>query len=202
MHPHARRFSLAALALVAFAWPITALASLRPDCSPCRATKPNGVTASGETAEGSCAHGVDGLATCLWPDGAVVFEPGGPGFVLEDGALAMKFPWTRGVKGRLTVEGRRLDAEAPPLRANVIDYGEGPGFQATVLIFPTPGCWEGGDLLIEDEASLSPRSARLTPGCRKRVAIDAQARLLEGHASSALLSKARTTRRLPLTQFS
>jgi len=56
----------------------------------------------------------------------------------------MKFGWTRGegVRGKLKIHGRRLDAAAPPLRARIPDgYGE-TGFQATALIFPTEGCWE------------------------------------------------------------
>src|ERR1700674_88272 len=78
----------------------------------------------------------------LWPEGKVVFKPGGAGVVLENGALSMKFPWWRIVRGRLTIEGRRLDGPAPLLRARIPDgYGE-IGFQATALIFPTPGCWE------------------------------------------------------------
>jgi len=75
----------------------------------------------------------------------VIFEPGGPGFVTRDGALGMKFGWTRGARGRLKISGHRLDGEAPSLRSNVpCCYGENgeTGFQATYLIFPTPGCWE------------------------------------------------------------
>ena len=54
----------------------------------------------------------------------------------------MKFPWWRGLRGRLVIEGRRLDAGAPPLRAHIpAGYGAS-GFQATGVIFPTPGCWE------------------------------------------------------------
>lgn len=76
-----------------------------------------------------------------WPDGAVVFKPGGPGFVLSDGSLSMKFGWFRGVPGMLAIHGRRLDASAPPLRSHIPSgYGD-LGFQATALIFPTPGCW-------------------------------------------------------------
>jgi hypothetical protein len=87
-------------------------------------------------------HGNDALSTTLWPEGKVVFKPGAAGFVLEDGALEMKFPWWRLVRGRLTIKGRRLDGAAPPLRASIPDgYGE-IGFQATELIFPTAGCWE------------------------------------------------------------
>jgi len=60
----------------------------------------------------------------------------------EDGSLAMTFPWWRGVRGRLSIVGRRLDGGAPPLRAD-IPQGHGEfGFQATTLIFPTVGCWE------------------------------------------------------------
>jgi hypothetical protein len=54
----------------------------------------------------------------------------------------MKFGWWRALPGpKLTIEGRRLDAEAPPLRASIPD-GYGAQFQATGIIFPTPGCWE------------------------------------------------------------
>jgi len=54
----------------------------------------------------------------------------------------MKFGWTRGVRGKLKVTGRRLDETAPSLRLETNDgYGD-IGFQASYLIFPTPGCWE------------------------------------------------------------
>jgi hypothetical protein len=67
-----------------------------------------------------------------------------PDHVLPDGSLAMKFPWWRedGVVGKLEIQGRRLDAPAPPLRADIPDgYGD-TGFQASAIIFPTEGCWE------------------------------------------------------------
>ena len=76
------------------------------------------------------------------PDGEFVFKPGGSGFVTNDGALGIKFGWQRGISGRLTIEGRRIDAEAPPLRSEVNGgYGD-IGFQASYVIFPTPGCWQ------------------------------------------------------------
>ena len=54
----------------------------------------------------------------------------------------MKFGWLRGVSGTLRITGRRLDAVAPPLRSEVPSgYGD-RGFQASYVIFPTPGCWE------------------------------------------------------------
>jgi len=82
------------------------------------------------------------LWTVLYPEGTVVFEPGGPGFVEPDGSLPMKFPWWRRIRGQRRIEGRRLDAPAPALRAHIPSgYGD-IGFQATSLIFSTEGCWE------------------------------------------------------------
>lgn len=111
-----------------------------PQAVDCPVTTPNGETYTDEPAGGN--HGNGALVTWLWPKGRIVFRPGGPGFVLSDGALSMKFGWWRRMSGPLRVEGRRLDADAPPMRASIpCCYGE-TGFQATALIFPTPGCWE------------------------------------------------------------
>jgi len=51
------------------------------------------------------------LWTAFWPEGTVLFEPGGPSYIGSDGTLAMKFPWWRGegVVGKLEIKGRRLD---------------------------------------------------------------------------------------------
>jgi hypothetical protein len=82
------------------------------------------------------------ISTDLWPDGTIVFRPGGPGFVTDAGALGMKWGWRRAVRGQLRIEGRRLDGSAPPLRAEIpAGYGDF-GFQSSALIFPTTGCWE------------------------------------------------------------
>jgi len=81
------------------------------------------------------------LWTFLWPDGVIVFEPGGSGFVTSDDSLGMKFGWNRQVDGKLRVAGHRIDGEAAPLRFEAPNgYGDS-GFQASYLIFPTPGCW-------------------------------------------------------------
>jgi hypothetical protein len=86
--------------------------------------------------------GNEKLYTGLWANGVITFQPGGPGFITSDGALGMKFGWWRGVEGRLRVSGRRLDGVAPPLRLHAPEgYGQS-GFQASFLIFPTPGCWQ------------------------------------------------------------
>jgi hypothetical protein len=119
----------------------TARAIVQPSAPPtCAVTRPNGVRYTAEPPGGN--YGNDALVTGLWPEGKVVFKPGGAGFVLSDGALSMKFWWWRVRPGRLRLEGRRLDGPAPPMRASIPDgYGE-IGFQSTALIFPTPGCWE------------------------------------------------------------
>src|SRR5262245_45200865 len=106
------------------------------DSPKCQVTKPNGNTPPGERASPHF-HGGDGLWTSLWRG-----EPSEPDDVLSDGALSMKLAWWRGVKGKLTIEGRRLDGSAAPLRSSIPDgYGD-TGFQPTELIFPTEGCWE------------------------------------------------------------
>ena len=106
----------------------------------CPVTRPNGKRVSEEPARDH--YGNDALVTVLWREGKVVFKPGGAGLVLPDGALSMKFGWWRLAHGQLTIDGRRLDSPAPPLRASIPDgYGE-TGFQSTAMIFPTPGCWE------------------------------------------------------------
>ncbi len=104
----------------------------------CPVTAPNGSTPPGE-AYAPEHHGNGALFTVLWPEGNILM---GPHNVEPDGSLSMKFVWWRGVKGKLTIEGRRLDAAAPPLRADIPDgYGDS-GIQASALIFPTEGCWE------------------------------------------------------------
>jgi hypothetical protein len=120
----------------------------------CNVTLPNGIAAVSPEPEQSFggtpmspegSHGNRLLSAGpfgLWKDGAIIFKPGGAGFVTREGALGMKFGWTRGVAGKVAISGRRLDGDAPPLRAEVNNgYGD-LGFQPTALIFPTPGCWQ------------------------------------------------------------
>jgi hypothetical protein len=125
------------LFLVSIAWlaaSVGAQQAPKPASFACPISQPN--------APGECRYKNEYLSTCLWPNGTVVFKPDGPGSVEEDGSLAMKFGWMRYIKGQLTIDGHRLDASAPPLRAYIpAGYGD-TGFQSTALIFPTPGCWE------------------------------------------------------------
>ena len=75
----------------------------------------------------------------LWPKGVIV---GTPDFIEPDGSVGMKFGWWREVSGLLSITGRRLDATARPLRADVPSGYGMKGFQASGVHFPTEGCWE------------------------------------------------------------
>jgi hypothetical protein len=91
-------------------------------------------------------YGNRALGVALWPRGKLVAGrlPDGSSFaeIGPDGSIAAKLGWWRAAEGRLVVEAERLDASAPPLRADVPD-GYGPtGFQATGLTFPARGCWK------------------------------------------------------------
>lgn len=109
----------------------------------CPVTLPNGKSPHAIGASDFNHGNEDGtLFTIPWPEGTVIFARDGPGFVGADNSLAMKWPWWRGVPGKLTIAGRRLDAPAPALRAEITEgYGDS-GFLPISLIFPTQGCWE------------------------------------------------------------
>lgn len=133
----------------------------------CPVTPPNGSLPPGETLDSSLYLGNGELWTSLWPDGKVYMEPHN---LEPDGSFAMKWGFVRGVTGPLTIEGRRLDAEAEPLRAFITDgYGD-TGFQVTALIFPTTGCWEvtarvgESSLTFVTEVIYNNPSATSTPG--------------------------------------
>ena len=73
------------------------------------------------------------------------------GYTLADSAFesdptGQKIAWWRekgSAFGKLRVTGKRLDAEAPPLTAQIPSgYATTWGFQASGLFFPTPGCWQ------------------------------------------------------------
>ncbi len=148
----ARREALSALgltgALVVLAfflnWAIRALApepqpAIDNPPSSCPVTEPNGSLPPGETAESPYYLGNGEIWTGLWPDGKVLMLPENQE---ADGSFSMKWWWWRGGSGALIIEGRRLDAEAEPLRADIPEgYGD-TGFQVAALIFPTTGCWE------------------------------------------------------------
>ena len=86
-------------------------------------------------------------AQIYWPGGQLAAGPlpdgGSIAIVDADGSIYAKVGWWRGVPGQLVVVGRRLDARAPPLRADVPpwqSYGR-TDFTPSGLTFPTTGCW-------------------------------------------------------------
>jgi hypothetical protein len=125
----------------------------------CPVTVPNGNTPPDE-AYAPEYHGNGVLWTVLWPEGNILIAPQN---IEPDGSWSMKFMWWRGVKGQLTIEGRRLDADAAPLRADIPDgYGDS-GIQASALIFPTDGCWEVTGRVGDAALTFVTRVTRLTP---------------------------------------
>ena len=114
-----------------------------PSSVACPLTRPNGSNPPRQRGPGQASplsHGNGRLWVELYRRG--VIRPANYGRALPNGTIAVKFPWTRGVEGRLTITGRRLDAPAPPARARIPKgYGR-TGFQSTAVLFPTTGCWE------------------------------------------------------------
>jgi hypothetical protein len=112
--------------------PLTPLTSAAASCP---VTPPNGSTPPGQPASPN-RLGNGALWVDLWSDTTTVAAP------QADGSIGMKFGWWRGVPGKLTIEGRRVDAPSTPLRAQIRDgYGD-IGFQASGVTFPAEGCWE------------------------------------------------------------
>ena len=106
----------------------------------CPVTLPNGHNPPGQGLTSRLSHGNGRLWVELYPRG--IIRPAYYGRARPNGAIAIKFPWTRGVPGHLKITGRRLDADAPALRSSIPGgYGR-IGFQSTGVIFPTTGCWE------------------------------------------------------------
>jgi len=104
----------------------------------CTVTQPNGQRPPEESAGGNY-YGNAALVTILYPAGVVQTSPD---LVQADGSIARKFPWWRLVEGQLGITGRRLDGAAPPAHGEVPDGYGSSGFQASGIVFPSPGCWE------------------------------------------------------------
>jgi hypothetical protein len=85
------------------------------------------------------------LAVALWPNGVLpagkLPDGGSYAEIRPDGSIRAKIGWWRGEAGKVRVEGERIDADAPPLRASVPDGYGATGFQPSGLTFPTTGCW-------------------------------------------------------------
>jgi hypothetical protein len=118
---------------------------LRQRVEKCPVTIANG---NGPPGEGSSPdyHGNGALWTALPPGG--IDKGGTPE---PDGSTSQKYPWwTVGTTGELTIQGRRVDAPAPPLRARwgsgapETPFAEVAGgrFWSSGIYFPTQGCWQ------------------------------------------------------------
>jgi hypothetical protein len=110
----------------------------------------------------------------LWiefgPTGGIYRVP--PFNVGPNGSLGVKIAWQRGpgVRGRVTVEARRLHGRAPVVRRRISTRGYGPtGLLASGIDFPTAGCW--GVTARAGGASLTfvlLIRAPVTVGCARR----------------------------------
>jgi hypothetical protein len=126
--------------LVVFALTVHA-ASGESRFPPCGTTPPNGVLA-GSTKQIEMTYGNALLSVHGVIGSPMELKLHGNSDLTRDGALKLKKGWTRAVPGKLAVTGRRLDGEAPPLRADIKCCFRETGFQSSYLMFPTPGCWE------------------------------------------------------------
>ena len=144
--------------------------SAAPTNTPCAVTRQNGSGLTHDVGQGGAGnHGNEKrtIATTLWPDGTIVFKPGGPGCIEDDGAMSMKWPWWHeGKEKRLKIAGHRLDGEAPPLRARIPGAYSGE-FQASSLIFPTPGCWQVTGNVDEQTLTFVVRAVKIGQGPRR-----------------------------------
>lgn len=113
------------------------------DVATCPVTLPIGAAPTGQErpfASSALAFGNSQLwVVPIQEDGVI---PADSRSVENDGSISTKFGWWRITPGTLTISGRRLDASAPPLRADVPDGYGSSGFQASGVFFPTERCWE------------------------------------------------------------
>jgi len=85
-------------------------------------------------------YGNDALATDLAPDGVTVIMSDES--ASSNGPYGTKAGWFIMTPGVLTITGRRLDAKAPALKADISARSATHGFVMTGIEFSTLGCWE------------------------------------------------------------
>jgi hypothetical protein len=112
------------------------------DITACRVTKPvQAPSRIGDALYGSSqAFGNEGLwVGGLGENGLALVDRL---FLEPDGSIGWKLGWYRRTSGLLSISGRRIDAESPPLRSDVSSGYGSIGFQASGVEFPSEGCWE------------------------------------------------------------
>jgi hypothetical protein len=138
----------AVLALVVVLGTTSAEPASNWDTSSCRVTVPNRTVrpGAGFTAAGFNYGNAYLRAHLYWPRGVLVAgvlpNGGAMAIVNRDGSIRAKLGWWRGLPGRLTITGRRVDRRAPPLRADIPSGYGSRGFQPSGLTFSTIGCWQ------------------------------------------------------------
>jgi hypothetical protein len=73
------------------------------------------------------------------PDGEIWASEPGLRKLREGGDKVL---WVKPLGEKLTITGKRLDGDAPPLKATAPDGYEMFDYQASGITFPTGGCWE------------------------------------------------------------
>jgi hypothetical protein len=153
--------------------PEPAAASSKKQAATCPVTIPSDRQAQPtktETPVATFNYGNGGLrAELYWPRGTVtagILPDGGQiATINKDGSIGLKVGWYRGLPGQLVIRGQRLDAPAPPLRANagtVASYGR-EGFVPSILTFPTIGCWRVVGAVKHARLSFTVRVTKTKP---------------------------------------
>jgi hypothetical protein len=100
-----------------------------------------------------------------------------PDEIRHGGSMVQKIPWFQPLVGvPLRITGKRLDGDAPPLRAQVAGAASEDGHQwlPSLLIFPTNGCWQvtgrsgGASLTFVTRVQTSCRTNRCLDRVRRR----------------------------------
>jgi hypothetical protein len=113
--------------------------------SPAKANAPHAPMNDTDVMRSGWNHGNESLWVSLEPNAIITIgEPAQKDSREEfKGYSRVKFGWWRGVPGKFTIEGRRLDASAPPLRYLIHPESYGAfGFIPSYLYFPSEGYWE------------------------------------------------------------
>ncbi len=91
-------------------------------------------------------YGTNSLWTALPRDGVWFWLPHNPeGYTQKVWWWRKVYSWTKEPEPDLTATGRRLDADAPPLRASKATNAYADDIGSTMLVgvgIPTLGCWE------------------------------------------------------------
>src|SRR5262245_11917548 len=113
--------------------------------SPASANAPHAPMNDTDAARSGWNHGNGSLWVLLETNAIITLDEPAQHDSREEfkGYSRVKFGWWRGGPGTFSVEGRRLDASAPPLRylARPESYGAF-GFLPSYLYFPSDGYWE------------------------------------------------------------